>query len=370
MKNIIRYSIIVVMVCAALFSAVYSIQMMSQDPGTGASVVAMYIKQLPNKLEYWEGEMFDPTGLVLVVQYSDGTVNENVTEGFEWDIKDPLTSDNDEVKISIGTKAKYIEISVNIRTPIGLTLLQQPDRLIYASGEKFSPDGMQLLAVYDDGTERVLTDGYMYPSTKLQEGTTSVAIRYNGKTVDVPVFVTPPAKSVQVVSAPANTAYMAGQFFDQTGMVIMATFEDDSTMDITKYINLSTKRLREGDEKITFNVLGQTFEQAVTVAPNHHVKANVFAEIPETCTENGQKSYVTCSHCDKFFTDEYLAYEISDLTKARFYLPGFDGQAVPGSHLDPGRLALEGQDQDQCAGLQGVVFAHSGGGGGRMRDRL
>ena len=320
MKSIIKIIIIIIMLAATIFSAAYSYKMITQRQEDENTVVAFSIKQLPNKLEYWDGELFDPTGLVLVVQYADGTVNENFTEGFEWDLKSPLTSDNDEVKISLGTKAKYIEISVNVRTPLSLTVLQQPDRLIYASGEKFSPDGMQLLAVYEDGTENILTDGFMYPSTKLQEGATSVAIRYNGKTVDVPIFVTPPAKSVQVVSAPTNTSYMAGQFFDQTGMSIIATFEDDSTMDITKYVNLSTKRLKESDTKITFNVLGQTFEQAINVSPNPHVKAQVFAEIPETCTEDGKKSYVTCSHCDKFFTDEYLAYEITDITIAKHHI--------------------------------------------------
>ena len=319
-KGLFKSVIVIIMLAALLLSTVYSYLKMSGAQLSEATVEAMMIKQLPEKTEYWEGELFDPTGLILVVQYSDGTIDENVTEGFDWDLKDPLTADNDEVKISMGTKAKYVEIQVNVRTPVSLTVLENPDRLVYAAGEKFSPDGLQLLATYDDGSERVITDGFMYPSTRLQEGTEYVTIRYNGKSIDLPITVTKMAKSVVVTSGPLNTAYMAGQFFDPTGMVIIATFEDGTSMDITDQINMSTKRLQSGDTKLVFNVLGRTFEQAVTVTANPHVKADVYAEIPETCTEDGKRAYVTCSHCDKYFTDEYLAYEITDLTIPKHHI--------------------------------------------------
>ena len=319
-KGFLKILTIIIMVAAIVLSGGYSYLQMAGNQLEETTVEAMMIKQLPTKTEYWEGELFDPTGIILVVQYSDGTLDENVTEGFDWDLKDPLTADNDEVKISMGTKAKYVEIQVNVRTPVSLTVLENPDRLVYAAGEKFSPDGLQLLATYDDGSERVITDGFMYPSTRLQEGTEYVTIRYNGKSIDLPITVTKVAKSVVVTSGPLNTTYMAGQFFDPTGMVIIATFEDGTSMDITEQINMSTKRLQSGDTKLVFNVLGQTFEQAVTVTSNPHVKANVYAEIPETCTEDGKRAYVTCSHCDKFFTDEYLAYEITDLTIPKHHI--------------------------------------------------
>ena len=136
---------VILMATSAVFSVSYSLTMIASKQEDENTVVAFSIKQLPNKLEYWDGELFDPTGMVLMVQYADGSVNENLVEGFDWDLKDPLTSDNDEVKISMGTKAKYIEITVNVKTPIGLTVLQQPDRLVYANGEKFDPQGMKLL---------------------------------------------------------------------------------------------------------------------------------------------------------------------------------------------------------------------------------
>ena len=71
MKSIIKIIIIIIMLAATIFSAAYSYKMITQRQEDENTVVAFSIKQLPNKLEYWDGELFDPTGLVLVVQYDN-----------------------------------------------------------------------------------------------------------------------------------------------------------------------------------------------------------------------------------------------------------------------------------------------------------
>ena len=49
--------------------------------------------------------------------------------------------------------------------------------------------------------------------------------------------------------------------------------------------------------------------------PDHvHSGAAFVPEVPATCTENGQKSYYTCSGCDKKFEDQELTIEIEDIT--------------------------------------------------------
>ena len=69
------------------------------------------IKQMPNKLEYIQGESLDLTGIVLEVEYEDGT-KEEITEGFTVDkeILDTLGS----VTITINYENVSTSFSVNV----------------------------------------------------------------------------------------------------------------------------------------------------------------------------------------------------------------------------------------------------------------
>ena len=56
-----------------LFSSVFFLSLsLCACNNTNTTVTRLQILQNPNKLEYITGELFDPTGLVLGVQFADG----------------------------------------------------------------------------------------------------------------------------------------------------------------------------------------------------------------------------------------------------------------------------------------------------------
>lgn len=70
------------------------------------------VKTQPTKLEYSVGEKFDPTGLVLNANYSDGTVQE-VTSGYTYSPTTALSLSSTTITITYQEKTTTISISVS-----------------------------------------------------------------------------------------------------------------------------------------------------------------------------------------------------------------------------------------------------------------
>lgn len=91
---------------------------------------------------------------------------------------------------------KYVALEeLKIATP--------PTKTTYTAGETFDPTGMVVKAVYEDGTEKTVTDYTMTPSkdVKLTDANTFVRITYADGTVDLPITV----KAAEIPETPATT---------------------------------------------------------------------------------------------------------------------------------------------------------------------
>ena len=77
-----------------LFSSVFFLSLsLCACNNTNTTITRLQILQNPNKLEYITGELFDPTGLVLGVQFADGKTSK-VTEGYTYSPTEELTEDD------------------------------------------------------------------------------------------------------------------------------------------------------------------------------------------------------------------------------------------------------------------------------------
>ena len=80
-------------------------------------------------------------------------------------------------------------------------------------------------------------------------------------------IVEPDLVSIAVTTPPTKTAYTAGETLDLTGMVITATYSNETTKPVTDYEttpNLETE-LATTDTEITITYEGKTTTQAITV---------------------------------------------------------------------------------------------------------
>ena len=106
------------------------------EPAGERTVASISVSKRPNKVEYDEGETFDPTGMELSVRYEgDGAATEKVTEGFTVDKTGPLTPDDTKVTVSYGGKTDVLNITVTANTAT-LEIVTLPDKLDYTSDKK------------------------------------------------------------------------------------------------------------------------------------------------------------------------------------------------------------------------------------------
>ena len=127
-------------------------------------VDSISIKQDPNKKTYYVGESFDPTGMIVTVNYTDGS-SEDITEGFSFEGSTGFQSANPErtVKITYKTKTAYVQgvsVIVDDRTITSIKFADNCDMTDkeYEVGEDWNPSGLKVVAVRSDNSEMELEE--------------------------------------------------------------------------------------------------------------------------------------------------------------------------------------------------------------------
>ena len=148
------------------------------------TVSSITIKKLPSKMTYTVGEKFDPTGMIVKVNYTDGTSRE-ITSGYTYT---PTGAMNTAGKQTIAvaykangvTKGTGFKVTVNEKTVSSITIKKLPKKMTYTVGEKFDPTGMIVKVNYSDGTSKEITSGYTYTPTGAMNtaGQQTIAVAY------------------------------------------------------------------------------------------------------------------------------------------------------------------------------------------------
>ncbi len=152
---------------------------------------SLEISSLPDKLSYFTNGTLELKGLVVKMNKTDGTSkvlveSEYTVEPAEGSV---LSEDgNQVVKISADEKTAFFSVYVGKTVYTNLRLKSMPAKTYYKDNEMFDTTGMEVVAVFDDGSERTL-EAWEY-KTNLQNGSglkagsgQKVAITYCGKEV-------------------------------------------------------------------------------------------------------------------------------------------------------------------------------------------
>lgn len=154
-----------------------------------------------------------------------------------------------------------------------LTITKMPNKTVYKSGESFDPTGMVVTAGYGYGLTSDVT-GYVVSPTVLTDGVTEVTVTYTEervtKTVSVPVTVEKVLVSIAITTNPTKMTYNYLESFDPSGMVVTATFSDQSTAqaDGFTYPQTSFSTLGQQAVQIDYAYEGVTKSAALNVTVN------------------------------------------------------------------------------------------------------
>jgi hypothetical protein len=211
--------------------------------------------------------------------------------------------------------------------PTGIKITTAPNKTSYKEGEKFDKTGMVVELVYSDGNTQKITS-YTVPTAALTKADTEIEVAYKDFSAKQGITVKAPT-GIKITTAPKKTAYIAGEKFDKTGMVVELVYSDGSTEKITDY-TVPTAALKETDKEITVTYGKYTVKQAITVKAAPKVPDNPKTENPaktgDTATVNGS-SYKITSVADNKKT---VTYTGSDKKAAKVTVPStvtIDGTA-------------------------------------------
>lgn len=192
------------------------------------SVENITIKTPPTKLEYWAGEDFEETGMVIEAIYKDGATKK-VTD---YTVEDGKTLKNGQTTVTIKYEGKKVTqpITVKPNTVTGIEITKAPNKVKYVVGQNFDTTGMIVIATYKSGIQKEVIDYTIKDGTNLQIEQTTVTVEYEGKSAIQSITVE--AKeviSIAVKTMPTKTEYIQNkEELDLTGGVIEISYNDES----------------------------------------------------------------------------------------------------------------------------------------------
>ena len=237
--------------------------------------VSLAVTTPPTKTVYEAGDSFDKTGMVVTVTYDDESTREVTNYNCS-----PVVLSKDDTYITIS----YREMMTTVTTTQPVTvknllkkiqIITPPTETAYEIGDTIDLTGMVIHAFYSDGTSHEISNYTYSPHVVSSASDTEVTITYTEDGItktaiqDITVGNTPNLVSIAVSVPPTKVIYKAGEYFDPSGMVVTATFDNGTTKNVSGYTYSPTRTLQQGDSVITISYtkkgITKTTTQNITV---------------------------------------------------------------------------------------------------------
>ena len=237
--------------------------------------VSLAVTTPPTKTVYEAGDSFDKTGMVVTVTYDDASTREVTNYNCS-----PVVLSKDDTYVTIS----YREMMTTVTTTQPVTvknllkkiqIITPPTETAYEIGDTIDLTGMVVYAFYSDGTSHEISNYTYSPHVVNSASDTEVTITYTEDGItktaiqDITVGNTPNLVSIAVSVPPTKVIYKAGEYFDPSGMVVTATFDNGTTKNVSGYTYSPTRTLQQDDSVITISYtkkgVTKTTTQNITV---------------------------------------------------------------------------------------------------------
>jgi len=154
-----------------------------------ADIVSIAVKTNPTKTSYYSGDTLDTTGLTLEVKYNDGSVK-TVSSGYVCSHTLLTSVSTQKITVTYGGKSTSFNVSVTEKKLIKIGAATHPKKLSYNVGEALDTAGLNIVGVYNDGSQENINSGYTCSPIKFDKaGIQTVTITYQGLTTNFTVTV-------------------------------------------------------------------------------------------------------------------------------------------------------------------------------------
>ncbi len=236
-----------------------------------AELVNIEITTAPTKVNYFEGDALDLSGMVVTAHYDDSSSRVlNKSEYTTNPADGAILTDETEVVVSYQDKSATQAISVEAVELESINITIAPTKINYFEGDALDLSGMVVNAIYSNGSTPVITDYVADPAegTQLTTENTKVTISYRGKSAEQAISVEAVVlESINITKAPDKVDYFDGQSLDLTGMVVSAHYNNEHIEIVNDYTTVPAAgtQLTTEDVKFTVSYEGKSVEQAISV---------------------------------------------------------------------------------------------------------
>lgn len=249
---------------------------------TGSTLVpAVTAGTIPNgksKVYFGVGQFINGYAIhtyTLKIFYPDTEENQNNEQGSSYKAK--LFIEEAGTGEIVDKRLDRIELTTN------------PTKTKYIKGENFDPTGMVITAYYTDGTHQTVTNYELIDNVNLQTNQNVVRLSYTEdlitRTIAIPIRVTNDLIKLDIITPPTKTTYVAGEDFDASNMVVQATFEDGSLMEVNNYTLANNYNLVKGQTYVTVQYthdgITKSVKQTITVT---NKVTGIMVSVPPTKT--------------------------------------------------------------------------------------
>ncbi|NCA66684.1 MAG: hypothetical protein EOM87_01320 [Clostridia bacterium] len=243
----------------------------------------------PDKTEYFAGELFDETGLILSVVYNDSTTAQ-LTEGFTI-VNSTISNETESITLRYGDISVECPITVNKAVATGYAVNTIP-KTAYTVGETVNFNGLDLSINFNNGQS--VTVAYdnngiyqvNWANIEIISPTGPLIIEDNKITlyyhygdganeyliVEIPIQVSNPTVVGFVVrrNEHLKTEYTDGENINLYGLELDAEYSNGSTVTIINDVALNpdvmySQTALDGMEYVIIQYSGHSYQYAITV---------------------------------------------------------------------------------------------------------
>ena len=226
-------------------------------------VTGITVSKMPNKTTYYQGELFDSTGLEVSKTYNDGT-SESTTD-YELSGFDSSSAGTKTITVTTSGKTTTFEISVSEASITAISVTTMPSKVNYHVGKEFDSTGIVVTATASDGntidvTKDCTYSGFDSSSPKQCE----ITVHYGGFTCTFEVTIIR-LTILEVTHMPTKTKYFTGETFDSTGLIITAYYDNGTSEQVTDYTLSNPDMSTYGNKTVTVTFDGKTVDFSILV---------------------------------------------------------------------------------------------------------
>ncbi len=261
-------------------------QEIDADEADPPTVETVTIASSPNKLIYNYGEAINFSGLMLSVEYSDGSFQTVTDTGAmilsaDHAVKTEPNTDSTVQTVTISYESKIISFNITVNNPVSsISVESAPDITTYSYGNTILFTGLRIKTTRLDGSTAILiptemvdgvekpVNGFSFSTinasytvdedwTNLYSDTARIKVFYKDKETFFEITVNNPISWLHIEELPQKLTYNYGEHLDTAGMIVNASHKNGTEEENVDYDCNVTTLTQIGGQKVTVSYAGK-----------------------------------------------------------------------------------------------------------------